>query len=246
MSELVVGRRPVIEALRAGTPLEKIVLLFGTRGETVQRIRILARQQGVPILEVDKKKFREICEDIDAQGVAALVASKAYVEIDDILAGSAKRGEPPFLVILDEIEDPHNLGALMRTAECVGAHGVVIPKHHAASVGRTVAKTSAGASLHLPVARVTNISQTLERLKRLGVWIVGTDASGDQLYDEVDYTGPIAIVVGNEGKGIRRLVKERCDFVVKIPLYGSIGSLNASVAGALILYEVVRSRRRTK
>jgi len=145
-------------------------------------------------------------------------------------------------LILDEIEDPHNLGALIRTAECAGVHGVILPKHHAASLNETVAKASAGASLHLPAAKVTNIATTLEELRSKGIWIVGTDMQGEKAYDEMDYRGAIAIVVGNEGKGIRRLVKEKCDFLVKIPMYGKIGSLNASVAGGLVLFAAARSR----
>jgi len=242
MSEFITGRRPVLEALEEGTPLEKIILVFGARGAALQRIRRVARGRGIPVSELDKQRFSQLFSDANAQGVAAVVGSKTYAEIDDILQAAKDRGELPFLLVLDEIEDPHNLGALIRTAECAGAHGAIIAKHHAASVGQTVAKTSAGASLRLPVARVTNVAKAIEELKGQGVWVVGADMTGDRLYSEVDYTGPIAVVVGNEGRGIRRLVKEKCDFIVRIPLYGKIASLNASVAGGLVLYEVARMR----
>ena len=242
MSEFITGRRPVLEALEEGTPLEKIILVFGARGAALQRIRRVARGRGIPVSELDKQRFSQLFSDANAQGVAAVVGSKTYAEIDDILQAAKDRGELTFLLVLDEIEDQHNLGALIRTAECAGAHGAIIAKHHAASVGQTVAKTSAGASLRLPVARVTNVAKAIEELKGQGVWVVGADMTGDRLYSEVDYTGPIAVVVGNEGRGIRRLVKEKCDFIVRIPLYGKIASLNASVAGGLVLYEVARMR----
>jgi 23S rRNA (guanosine2251-2'-O)-methyltransferase len=174
----------------------------------------------------------------------AVVGTKEYVELEDILKAAADRNEPPFVLLLDEIEDPQNLGALIRTAECAGIHGVIIPKHHSAEVNTTVAKASAGASEHLPVAKIVNVANTIEELKEKGVWVVGTDSSAAKLYTEIDYSGPLAIVVGNEGRGIRHLVKEKCDFLVKIPLYGQIESLNASVAGALVMYEAVRKRRK--
>jgi len=244
MSELILGRQPVIEALRSGTSLEKVVLLFGTKGSSIERIRHLCKQRGVPVIEVDKARFRALSPDPNAQGVVAVIATKEYVEIEGILRSAREKGEAPFLLVLDEIEDPHNLGALVRTAECAGVHGVAIPRHHAAAVGPTVAKTSSGASLHLPIAKVTNIAQTLNELKSEGLWIVGADVLGSRLYSDLDYTQPVAVVIGSEGKGIRRLVKEKCDFLVRIPLYGKIESLNASVAGALILFEVARMRHR--
>ncbi|MBI3111638.1 MAG: 23S rRNA (guanosine(2251)-2'-O)-methyltransferase RlmB [Ignavibacteriales bacterium] len=242
MTNILTGRQPVLEALKSGNALEKVFILFGTHGSAIQQIRRLARQRGVPVGEVDKERFKSISDDPAAQGVAAVVGVKTYVDVEEILSVAKERGESPFLLVLDEIEDPHNLGALIRTAECAGVHGVIIPKHHSASVNQTVAKTSAGAALHLPVARVTNIVQTLESLKEAGCWIVGTDMAGDRRYDAVDLNGPIVIVVGSEGRGMRRLVKEKCDFLVTIPMYGRIGSLNASVAGALVLYEAARKR----
>jgi 23S rRNA (guanosine2251-2'-O)-methyltransferase len=242
-ANIIAGRNPVIEALRAGTIIEKVVILAGVKGNVIERIKQMAKRNRVPVVEVGKQKFRDLVSDTTTQGVVAVVGTKAYVEIDDILNVAKERNEAPFLLILDEIEDPQNLGALIRTAECAGAHGAVIPKHHAATLNQTVAKTSSGASEHLPVAKVTNIASTLEELKGKGLWIVGADAEGDKLFTEVDYAMPIAIVVGNEGKGIRQLVKEKCDFVVRIPVYGKVGSLNASVAGALIMYEAVKKRK---
>ncbi|TLY30390.1 MAG: 23S rRNA (guanosine(2251)-2'-O)-methyltransferase RlmB [Ignavibacteria bacterium] len=243
-ANMVAGRIPVMEALKAETLIEKIVILAGVKGGAIERIRGLAKQNRVPVMDVGKQRFRELVSDTTTQGVVAIVGTKRYVEVDDILEAAKKRGEPPFLLVLDEIEDPHNLGALIRTAECAGVHGVIIPKHHAAEVTTTVAKTSAGASEYVPVAKVVNVANTLEELKQKGFWIIGTDPKAERLYTEVDYAGSIAIVIGNEGKGIRPLVKEKCDFLVKIPLFGSIESLNASVAGALILYEGVRKRKK--
>ena len=242
MPNLIVGRHPVLESLQSDSPPEKIYILFGTRGSAIQQIEKLAKRQGVPVKELDRRHFLEISSDPNAQGVLATIGTKQYVDIDALFQTAAAKKEPPFFLILDEIEDPHNVGALIRTAECAGVHGVILPKHHAASLNETVARTSAGASLHLPAAKVTNIATTLEELRTRGVWIVGTELQGEKAFDEMDYTGPIAIVVGNEGKGIRRLVKEKCDFLVKIPMYGKIGSLNASVAGGLVLFAAARSR----
>lgn len=242
-TNIIAGRNPVMEALRAGTIIEKVVILAGVKGNVIEKIKQMAKRNRVPCIEVGKQKFRDLVSDTTTQGVVAIVGTKAYVEIDDILQVAKEREEPPFVLILDEIEDPQNLGALIRTAECAGVHGAIIPKHHAASVNQTVAKTSAGASEHLPVAKVVNIATTLEELKEKGLWIVGTDSEAEKNYTEVDYKMPIAIVIGNEGKGIRQLVKEKCDFIVKIPVYGKVDSLNASVAGALVMYEVVRKRK---
>jgi 23S rRNA (guanosine2251-2'-O)-methyltransferase len=246
MQNLIVGRHPVLESLRSESPPEKIYVLFGTRGSAVQQIQQLAKRLGVPIKEIDRRRFLDLSSDPNAQGVLAVGGVKQYVDIDAILQVAAEKQEPPFLLVLDEIEDPHNVGALIRTGECAGIHGVIVPKHHAASLNETVAKTSAGASLHLPAAKVTNIAATLEELRSRGIWVVGTDMQGEKAYDEMDYRGAIAIVVGNEGKGIRRLVKEKCDFLVKIPMYGKVGSLNASVAGGLVLFAAARSRQATQ
>ena len=240
---IIAGRNPVAEAIKAGTIIEKVVILAGVKGAAIEKIRMLAKHNRIPCVEVGKQKFRDLVSDTTTQGVVAIVGTKKYVEVDDILTIAHERNEPPFVLILDELEDPQNLGALIRTAECAGVHGAVIPKHHAASVNQTVAKTSAGASEHLPVAKVTNIANTMDELKQKGLWIVGTDPAAEKLYTQFDYTTPLAVVVGNEGKGIRQLVKEKCDMLVKIPLYGKVESLNASVAGALIIYEAVKRRK---
>ncbi len=243
-ANIIAGRNPVMEALRAGTLIEKVVSLAGVKGSIIEKIKMTAKRNRIPCVEVGKAKFRELVSDTTTQGVVAIVGTKDYVEVDDILKVAQERNETPFVLILDEIEDPQNLGALIRTAECAGVHGAIIPKHHAASVNQTVAKTSAGASEHLPVAKVTNVVTTIEELKQKGFWIVGTDSAAEKTYTQIDYSSPIAVVVGNEGKGIRQLVGEKCDFVVKIPLYGQVESLNASVAGALIMYEVIRNRKK--
>ena len=242
-ANLIAGRQPVIEALRAGTIIERVVILAGVKGGIIEKIKQMAKRNRVPVVEVGKQKFRDLVSDTTTQGVVAVVGTKTYVEVDSILEVAKERGEAPFILILDEIEDPQNLGALIRTAECAGVHGAIIPKHHAASVNQTVAKTSAGASEHLPIAKVVNIVSTLDELKQKGLWIVGTESSAEKLYTEIDYTMPIALIIGNEGKGVRQLVKEKSDFMVKIPLYGKVESLNASVAGALIMYEAVKKRK---
>jgi 23S rRNA (guanosine2251-2'-O)-methyltransferase len=243
---IVAGRQPVLEALKARQPLQKIFIQHGINAPAIQQIKELARQQRVPVAEADRERLAELSAGHPAQGVVALLGEQAYLEAFELVTAARNRGEVPFLLVLDEIEDPHNLGALLRTAECAGVHGVLIPKHHAASVTATVAKTSAGASAHVPIARVTNVAQALEELKQEGVWIVGTDAEGERPYYEHDYTGPLAIVVGNEGRGIRRLVKEKCDFLVRIPLHGKVASLNASVAGAIVLFEAAKVRPAAK
>lgn len=244
MSDTIIGRKPILEALKAGTPIEKIVAQQGIHGPLIEEIRAAAARKNIPLLELDHQQFRNLAGDQKTQGLVAMLARPyTYASLDAILARAAERNEPPFVLILDEIEDPHNLGALIRTAECAGAHGAVVPKHRSAPISATVVKTSAGATAHLPIALVTNIVTTIEELKKERLWITGLDAEGEKLYSQVDYTGPMALVVGNEGRGIRRLVKEHCDFRVRIPLLGKIASLNASVAGAVVMYEVVRQRR---
>jgi 23S rRNA (guanosine2251-2'-O)-methyltransferase len=241
--DLIAGRQPVMEALKGGKMIEKVVLLFGVKGNAIEKIKMLAKQNRIPFVEVGKQRFRELVNDTTTQGVVALIGTKKYVEVDDILKLAKERNEPPFILILDEIEDPQNLGALIRSAECAGMHGVIIPKHHAVTVNQTVVKTSAGASEHMMVAKVVNVAQTIDELKARKVWIVGTDSVAPKTYTEIDFSMPLAIVIGSEGAGIRRLVKEKCDFLVKIPLYGKVQSLNASVAGALVIFEAVRHRK---
>jgi 23S rRNA (guanosine2251-2'-O)-methyltransferase len=244
MDNLIVGRQPVLEALKSRQPIERILILHGTSGGHIDQAKQLARKLAIPVKETDKERFAELVGDIQAQGIIAIIDSYRYVEIEEILAVAQKKNEPPFILVLDEIEDPHNLGALIRSAECAGVHGVIIPLHKAASVNSTVVKTSAGATAHLPIARVTNVAQTLDELKKAGVWIVGTEMESNKFYYEHNYRGSLAIVIGNEGKGIRRLVKEKCDFLVNIPMHGKIESLNASVAGALIMFEAAKGRKK--
>lgn len=243
MQSIIAGRQPVIEALKAGVRIEQIVLLAGVQGKVIDDIRALAERVHVQVTQINRQQFRELAIDATTQGVVAIVPTKHYVGVEQILEGAARRNEPGFILILDEIEDPQNLGALVRTAECTGVHGVIIPKHGAASVTATVVKASAGATEHMAMAEVTNIVNTIDDLKEKGYWIFGLDMEGEKIYDGVDYSTPIALVVGNEGKGIRRLVREHCDHLVKIPLYGKLASLNASVAGALVMYEVAKQRK---
>jgi 23S rRNA (guanosine2251-2'-O)-methyltransferase len=245
MNNLIVGRKPVLEALKAGTLIERIVLLQGVRGDVIAEITSLAQHQKVPVGQASRQEFRELASDVTTQGIVAVVARRHTASVDDILARAAGAHENGFVLVLDEIEDPHNLGALIRTAECAGVHGVIVPKHHSAPINAATIKAAAGATEHLPIAEVTNLSTTLDELKQAGYWVVGLDMDGDKGYADVDYRTPVILVVGNEGKGIRRLVREHCDFVATIPLFGKVGSLNASVAGALAMYEVVRQRKTT-
>lgn len=245
VSTTVTGRQPVLEAIKSNRGIEKILLQYGIHGEIIGRIKRLAKQHSIPVVEIDRDRFRELAPDASAQGVAAIFESTHYEDLDTILKIAADRQEPAFVLVLDEIEDPHNMGALIRTAECAGVHGIVIPRHHSVSVNETVVKASSGATLHLPIAKVANIASTLDELKKAGLWIFGTASDGDRAFYDVDYKDPIAVVVGNEGKGIRRLVREKCDFLVRIPLYGKLESLNASVAGALVMFEAARVRHLT-
>lgn len=236
------GRNPVTEALRAGTPIDKILVSETARRETLGRIFAFAKQRGIPIQTVRAQKLAELSETEANQGVIAVCAAASYASVEDLLARAAQKGKPPFLVIADEITDPHNLGAIIRTANAVGADGVIIPKNRSAGNSAVVAKTSAGAVSYTPVARVTNLCQTIDRLKECGIWVTGADMNGERTLFESDLTGAIALVVGSEGKGISRLVREKCDFLVQIPMFGEINSLNASVAAAVMMYEIVRQR----
>ena len=240
---IISGRKPVLEALSAGILIERIYLLRGVHGGSVDAIRQLARSKNVLITESENAAFEKVSRGSNAQGVVALVGEKEYLEIEELLSIPAKKNEKAFFVVFDEIEDPHNLGALIRTAVCFGAHGGIVPKHHTSPINETVAKASAGASARFPISKVTNIVSAVEELKEQGIWVVGTDAASTQRFTEVDYSLPVAVVMGNEGKGIRRLVKEKCDFVVSIPMSGAFESLNVSVAGGLIMHEVFRERK---
>ncbi len=239
---VIVGRKPVLEAIRAGTQIDRVLLLHGTQGGIIEGIEAQARQKHIRVQEVDKEQFAQIAGDEHAQGVAAIIAKRKQASVEDILERGKQRGEQALVLILDEIEDPHNLGALIRTAECSGFHGVIIPRHHAAPITSTVVKSSAGATEHLPIAEVTNLVPVIDELKKNGFWVIGLDMEGDKLYTQVDFSNPTALVVGSEGKGIRRLVKEHCDVLVKIPLHGMIDSLNASVAGALVMFEARKQK----
>lgn len=236
------GRNAVLEAIRNERDMEKLLVLRGNTEGTIKKIIAQAAQKGVVIQEVSRQKLDEISQTKNHQGVIALVSAHNYATVDEILQYAQQKGEDPFIVILDGITDPHNLGAVMRSAECAGAHGVIIPKHRSVGLNATVAKTSAGAIEYIPVARVTNIVKTMESLKKQGLWFACADMKGLDYFD-TDMKGSIGIVIGSEGSGVSRLVKECCDFTVSIPMYGKISSLNASVATGLLLYEVVRQRK---
>jgi 23S rRNA (guanosine2251-2'-O)-methyltransferase len=244
MSEgLVEGRNAVIEALRAGRPIDKVYILKGDRDATLGHIASKARQAGAVVVDADRRKLDAMSVTQAHQGVIALVSVKEYVDLNDILQTARERGEPPLIVVCDEITDVHNLGAIIRTAECAGAHGVVIPKRRSAGITAVVSKTSAGAVAHMAVARVSNIAAALEDLKKAGVWIYGTAAEGTSILWETDLTGPAAIVIGSEGEGLSRLVRERCDYLIAIPMAGKISSLNASVSAGVVLFDALRQRR---
>jgi 23S rRNA (guanosine2251-2'-O)-methyltransferase len=242
----IAGRKPVMEALKARTPIEKILVMQGVRGGIIEEIRIAARQANVPVLDIRREEFRALADETVSQGVIALTPPrKQFMSLDELLSLVRGQAQTGFILILDEIEDPQNLGALIRTAECAGVQGIIVPKHHSAPVGSATIKASAGATEHMAIAEVTNIVNAMEDLKKEGFWIAGLEGSGTTLYTAADYSGPIALIVGNEGKGIRRLVKEHCDYLVSIPVLGKVSSLNASVAGALVMYEVLRQRKQS-
>ncbi|MGG1313105.1 23S rRNA (guanosine(2251)-2'-O)-methyltransferase RlmB [Cohnella laeviribosi] len=241
--EYLAGKHPVLEALKAGRALNKIWLSNQAQRSLVQPIADEAKARGVVVQFVDKRKLDSLVPGVLHQGVVAQAAAVSYFDMEDLLARASERGEAPLLVLLDEVEDPHNLGSILRTADCTGAHGVIVPKRRSAGLTAVVAKTSAGAVEYVPVARVANLAQTIERLKEAGVWIAGADAAASQDVYGADLTGPLAIVIGSEGRGLSRLVREKCDFLLSLPMFGRINSLNASVAAGVILYEAVRQRR---
>lgn len=236
----IIGRNPVIEALQNQDNIEKIFMLKGDLSGSINKVIGLAREKGVIIQEVDKHKLDELSEGGRHQGVAALITGYEYSSVDAILEKAKSKGENPFIIILDEIRDPHNLGAIIRTAECAGAHGVIIPERRSAIVNQTVYSSSVGAVEYIDVAQVTNISDTIKKLKDAGLWIYGGDMDGESYYYQTDLTGPVGIVIGNEGNGISKKIKEKCDVLVKIPLNGQVSSLNASTSAAVLIYEVVR------
>lgn len=236
----IIGRNPIIEALNNKQDIEKIYMLKGDLSGSINKIIGMAKSQDIVIQEVDKHFLDEISEDGRHQGVAALITGFEYSTVDDILNKAREKNENPFVIILDEVRDPHNLGAIIRTAECAGAHGVIIPKRRSARVNQTVYSSSAGAVEYMDVAEVTNISDTISKLQEEGLWIYGGDMSGESYYYQANLTGAVGLVIGNEGKGISKKIKEKCDVLVKIPLLGEVSSLNASTSAAVLIYEVVR------
>ena len=239
---LIEGRNAVTEALRAGASIDKLYIAKGETDRTLGRIAAQAKKAGAVVVEADRRKLDAMSATHSHQGVIAVAAAAPYATVEDILQAAAARGEPPLLVVCDELSDPHNLGAVIRTAECAGAHGVIIPKRRSAGLTAVVAKTSAGAVSYLPVARVPNLPAALKALKKQGVWVFGTAAGGPVPLYEADLRLPAAIVIGSEGDGMGRLVQESCDFLVSIPMHGRISSVNASAAAAILLYVAVRER----
>ena len=239
---IIEGKNAVIEALRAGRPIDKIFLARGSGDKALGFIASTAKNAGVTVTECDRRKLDAMGTTGAHQGVIAVAAAKAYCSVEDILARAAHLGEDPFVVVCDGIEDPRNLGAIIRCAECAGAHGVVIPRHHSAGITAAADKASAGAAEHLPVARAVNLTAALQTLKKAGCWVYGAEASGSAPLWKTDMKGPVCLVIGSEGQGLSRLVRDNCDFIMSIPLYGQVNSLNASVAAAVLMYEIVRQR----
>lgn len=239
---IICGRNPVMEALRSGKEIDRLLIAHGAGGGTVAAIIAKCSERGILIKEISPQKMDYFCCHNNHQGVAVMLATREYSTVEDILKTAEERNEAPFIVICDEIEDPHNLGAIIRTAECCGVHGIIIPKRRSASLNPTVAKTSAGALEYMKVARVTNIANTIDLLKSKGVWVFGADMDGED-FKLTDYTVPCAIVIGNEGKGIGTLTAKKCDKIISLPMRGKINSLNASVAAGLLMYEVFRNRK---
>ena len=240
--DIIAGRNAVNEALRSGRTIDSLYIVRGsTHSGSLSALIAKAKDKDIIIKEADSKKLDFMCGNANHQGVVAVAAIKEYATIDDIFNLAKERNEPPFIIVADELEDPHNLGAVLRVAECAGAHGIIIPKRRAVGLTYAVGKASAGAVEYVPVARVTNITAAIDELKKRGVWIYGADFDG-QTWCTVDYSGPVAIVIGSEGAGVGRLVKEKCDFVISLPMKGKIESLNASVACGIICYEIARQR----
>ena len=239
--EIIIGKNPVIEALTSGRSVNKVLILEQLNANTQGKIQQLSKSAGTIVQRVPKSKLDQLA-DGNHQGVIAYVAAYQYVELDDLFNRATERNEDPFFIILDELEDPHNLGSILRTADATGVHGVIIPKRRSVGLTATVAKTAAGALEHIPVTRVTNIANTIEELKERNVWVVGTEGNATEDYRMLDGTMPLALVIGNEGKGISRLVQKKCDWTVSLPMSGNVSSLNASVACSLLLYEVYRKR----
>lgn len=241
-NDQVEGRNAVLELLESGRDINKILVANGEKHGSIYKILAIAKERKIIVTEMERNKLNQIAQTPNNQGVIAIVPPYDYCDVEDILEEAKRKNEMPFILILDGIEDPHNLGSIIRTAETAGVHGIIIPKRRAASVNSTVSKVSAGAVEYMKIARVNNINETIRYLKEQDVWICGTDMDTDTIYTKQDYKMPIAIVIGSEGVGMSRLVKENCDFLVKIPMKGKITSLNASVSAGIIMYEVVRNR----
>ncbi|SHH85086.1 23S rRNA (guanosine2251-2'-O)-methyltransferase [Caloranaerobacter azorensis DSM 13643] len=239
---LIEGRNPVLEALKSNRNIEKIMIAKGAEKGSIKKIKAIAKERGIVIQYVDRNKLDSISYTSSHQGVIAIASAYEYKTVEDILNYAENLKEDPFIIILEGVKDPHNLGAIMRTAECAGAHGIIIPKRRSVGLTPVVAKSSAGAIEYLPIAKVSNIVYTIEKLKENGIWVCAADMDGESNYYEKDLRGPLAIVIGSEGEGISRLVKEKCDFLVKIPMKGKVTSLNASVAASILIYEVLRQR----
>ena len=242
MDDKIIGRNPVLEAIKSGRAIDKILIKKGRYEGGVIPIVKKAKENGIILQETAKEKLDALAEGGNHQGVIAFVSAQEYATVEDIMKKAAEKGEPPFVIICDKITDPHNLGAIIRTANCVGAHGVIIPKRGSVGVNSTVLKTSAGAAVYTPVAKVTNIAATIDDLKKAGLWIAGADMDGEEMY-KLDLKGALGIVIGSEGEGISRLVREKCDFIASIPMAGDINSLNASVAAGVLMYEALRQRK---
>ena len=240
-NDIIAGRNPVMEAIRRGRSIESILVAKGERSGSVVAIIAKAKQKNIPVKDVDSKKLDFLAKGVNHQGIVAQCAVKEYSTLEDIFALAEERGESPFIIVLDKIEDPHNLGAIIRTAECAGAHGVIIPERRSAGLSYTVEKTSAGALEYMPVVRVKNISAVLQKLKDKGIWVYGADMDGEH-YKKVNFDGAVALVIGNEGKGISPLVAKDCDVIVSLPMKGKINSLNASVAAGILMYEIADKR----
>lgn len=241
MNDKIIGRNPVSEAIKSGREIDKLMVKKGEIEGSLRAIVKKARDAGIPVIETERQKLDQMAEGGNHQGVVAYAAAHSYASLDDIFENAREKNHPPFIVILDKITDPHNLGSIIRTANCAGVHGIIIPKRGGVGLSEVVAKTSAGAIEYVPVCKVTNIAQTIDVLKERGVWVAGAEAGGGSMY-KTDLTGAIALVIGSEGEGISRLVKEKCDFLVEIPMFGDVNSLNASVAGAILMYEIVRQK----
>ncbi len=240
-NDIIAGRNPVMEAIRSGRSIESILVAKGERSGSVVAIIAKAKQKNIPVKDVDSKKLDFLAKGVNHQGIVAQCAVKEYSTLEDIFSLAEERGESPFIIVLDKIEDPHNLGAIIRTAECAGAHGVIIPERRSAGLSYTVEKTSAGALEYMPVVRVKNISAVLQKLKDKGIWVYGADMDGEH-YKKVNFDGAVALVIGNEGKGISPLVAKDCDVIVSLPMKGKINSLNASVAAGILMYEIADKR----